>query len=166
MRDPVPLTRLDRLVSRNPTWPDNLRLAPGAAPHKVALLALAFFGGIAGLVLNTARSTAVTSAFTAVPGFVFYLGFALTSGVALYGVWKRGLDGLFIERAGLVGISSICAAYTVAVILSAGGRGLFASLFFVAFVVANIARINIINRDVLRVRRELAAMPDSSEGEQ
>lgn len=160
------MTRLDKWASRNEPLPMNLHLAPGAAPHKVALLSLAFFGGLAGLILASARSSAVANAFTTVPAFLFYAGFTLSSGIALLGVWKRGLDGMFIERIGLIGITFICAAYTVAVILASGPRGLFASLFFVAFAVANVARINIINRDVLRVRRALGNLTGPEDGEQ
>lgn len=161
------MTRLDKWAKRNPPWPVELHLSPGAAPHKVALLALAFVGGLAGLILAGTRSTAVTSAFTNTPAYLFYAGFALSSGIALAGLWKRGLDGMFIERIGLIGITFICTAYTIAVVLSAGPRGLFASLFFVAFAVANIARINVINRDVLRVRNALGRLSTTPEdGEQ
>lgn len=152
-------TRLDRMFSRNN--PPESALVSQATPHKVGLLVMSFLGGLVGLVLKGATSKSVDAAFVSVPAFLFYLALTLPAGVALLGVWKRGIDGLFLERVGLIGLTFTCVAYTVAVVGASGYGGITASIFFVAFAVANMFHINAINRELLRLRRTLRNWDDA-----
>lgn len=150
-------TRLDKLFGRKE--PDEAALLPQSSPHLVALLLMSFFGGLIGLALPGGTSKSVDAAFVSLPAFLFYLALVLPAGLALLGLWKRDLDGLFFERVGLLGLTFVCIAYTVAVVGASGYGGIMASIFFIAFAVANVFRVNDINRELLRLRKTLHEWP-------
>lgn len=158
---------IEELFHRDPPWPPQLHVWPQNAPHKMAMLWLSVVGGILGLVVpNGGTSPAVRAAFVILPDALFYACMTLGAGLALLGVWRRGLLGLGVERLGLILHSVSCLAYVVAVVGASGVQGFMASLFFLALVMGNVSRIRLITKDLDRVTRLIRGVyRDGEKGE-
>lgn len=122
----------------------DLTTSTAVAPHKTFLLIVSLIGGVIGMFYPGLIATSINQSFP--PGFqiTWFGGLAVTSAVALYGVFRRSLVGLLYERVALLTQTLLLVAYMVAVIGANGERGVGASLFYVGYAAANVYRAWII----------------------
>jgi hypothetical protein len=117
-----------------------LEIRSGKHPHEVALLFAAFLGGACGLLLFSTLASTTVRALPVPFGHVLYAGLAVGSGVALVGVFLRGMRGARTESIGLWFMSGHCVAYAVGIFVASGARGSLVAGFMVALAVANLIR--------------------------
>jgi hypothetical protein len=122
----------------------DLTTSTAIAPHKTFLLVVSLIGGVIGMFYPGLIATSINQSFP--PGFqiTWFGGLAVTSAVALYGVFRRSLVGLLYERVALLAQTLLLIAYMVAILGVNGDRGVGASLFYVGYATANLYRAWII----------------------
>lgn len=117
-----------------------LEIRSGKHPHEVALLIAAAFGGVCGLLFFSTLASTTVRALPIPFGHVLYAGLAVGAGIALAGVFSKGLWGARTECIGLWFMSGHCAAYAVGIFAAAGPGGSLIIGFMVAFGAANLIR--------------------------
>lgn len=126
-------------------------------PHEVLLLIGCLLWGIAGTVAF--EQVAVTSV-RSLPtpwGLVFYILLAVGAAVPLFGIFRAGITGALIERAGLLILAGMCLAFAVAIAFTVPVRGLGFVLLMAALGVANIIRALQIPGEIDRLTAAAAA---------
>lgn len=125
-----------------------LKIRTGRQPHELLVLLATVILGTVGTFLPEKISTAIAETFARPISSVYWAGLALFAGIALFGIIRRRVDGLLIERAALVVLTALYGAYVVAVISSSGLAGFAACALPLAFAIANVCRVFQIRRDL------------------
>lgn len=124
--------------------PRDLNTSLAIAPHKTFLLIVSLIGGLIGTLYPKLIATSIDSSFPGAFAVSWFGGLALTSGVALYGVYLGTVSGLLWERVALLVQAVLLVAYMVAIVGVNGTRGVGSGLFYAGYAAANIYRVWII----------------------
>lgn len=143
-----------------------VRKQPG--PFQVMFLIAAMLGGVALVALG--RHLGSTLSQQLPPWVTLILAFGLIggSGLSLLGMFLQDSMGLFLERAGLIGLSLLFLAYVGAILYYIGPRSVITVVFFVAFAVASLWRTMQISgnlREIQAAIAEAAARQAQEEGD-
>ncbi len=137
-----------------------LAVRTGRHPHEVLVCVTALLIGGSGLALNgTSISRALNETFQPQLRMAYFIGLVLSALVALYGIWKHGIEGLLIERVGMGVQACLFLAYAVAILVLNGVAGLAYALIPFCFTVANVVRAWQIGRDLKLISSWLADHP-------
>lgn len=132
-------------------WPPN-------APHKTHLLVVILLGGLFYLIAPASGQNPIDAIFPRSWTYTYYGGLVAMSAVCLWGIWRRGINGLLAERFGLIVLSLLSLSYVSAVVSSAGWHAVGATLFYAAFVTANVRRIIYIGQDLRALHHNLLSI--------
>lgn len=123
----------------------------GRNPFEVWLLVACVVVGIVGLVQPSSTSNAITSLLPGWEVVTWYAGLAGGGAVSLFGVFGSGLTALLVERVGLIILTCLTLAYSIAVVTQIGFRGALPALFTGLFAVACAVRFVHITTDLKRM---------------
>ncbi|MDB5733285.1 MAG: hypothetical protein JWQ03_3180 [Variovorax sp.] len=137
-----------------------LQVRTGRHPHELLILIASTVLGLVGTVLPGEISSAIATVMDGWTVHAFWAGLAVFAGASLYGILKRGVEGLLIERVGLFGLAMFYLAYSVAVIDYAGWGGLVSVALPLCFAIGNLGRIWQIRTDLRLVKSYLKDHPD------
>lgn len=152
MSTPVHRWWIDRRLAAPRPRPRLTVIRTGRSPHEVLVCAVAFLIGASGLVTTTSISPAIDAAFPDSFEDVYFAGLVLSSLLTLAGlVWHR-VEGLLLERIGLLVQACFFAAYGIAILSSRGLEALAFALIPICFTVANLGR-------AWQIRTDLAGLP-------
>jgi uncharacterized membrane protein len=124
--------------------PRDLNTSVAIAPHKTFLLIVSLVGGLIGMIYPQAIATSIAASIPAPFQVSWFGGLAVTSALALYGVYLASVAGLLWERVALLVQAVLLLAYLVAVVGFNGAHGVGAGLFYVGYAAANLYRAWII----------------------
>jgi hypothetical protein len=132
--------------------------APGRNWHEVYLLVLTVAFAAMAWATGSQEQT-IAGTFPAWSQQLWYGGLVVGAVVGLLGIALHTLTGMLIERAALLGLSGLCAAYGAAFLAHASRADLFHAVFVVVFVAAyavvNLARACQVRREINQVRAQL-----------
>lgn len=117
----------------------------------------AFLIGTSGLVLTTSISPAIDAAFPDSLENFYFAGLVLSSVITMAGILRYRVEGLLLERIGLVVQTCFFAAYAVAILANRGIEALAFALIPMCFSVANLVRVGQIRTDLAHLTAALAA---------
>jgi hypothetical protein len=137
-----------------------LEIRTGRQPHEVFILVLSIVIGCIGAVIPDQVGNAISSVLHGWPIHLYYAGLALFAAVTLLGVFSPKIEGLLVERAGLIVVGLYYAAFAVAVFAYAGAGGAMGTLLPIGYMVANGARVWQIHTDLALLKSYLADHPD------
>ncbi|SDN79428.1 hypothetical protein SAMN05428965_1655 [Geodermatophilus sp. DSM 45219] len=92
-------------------------------------------------------------------GRAFWIALVLFAGVTLYGIYRRRIEGLLIERAGLTVMAALYGTYIYASLAVNGLDGVTSIALPLSFVVANLARCWQIRTDLVLMSSYLKEHP-------
>lgn len=141
-----------------------LTVRSGRHPHEVLILIAAGLIGVIGMTIPDKISNSIIEVFGMVGGRTFYGGMFVFAAVALYGVWKRKVEGLMIERASLIALTTFFFAYGSSVLMVNGVVGLVSAILPLSFAIANCCRIAQIKTDLYYIKEYLTDHPDDGKG--
>jgi hypothetical protein len=137
----------------------------GRHPFQIALLAVSFVSGLAGLVLpGPAPSSGIDRALGDIAPW-FYLALLLSAALGLTGAFWRARDvralqvGMQIERAGMPLLTGASGCYAALVLTVSGGRALVAALLIGGIGLAALVRTRQITADLAYVKALIEEEP-------
>lgn len=146
-------SRLTKLRDHRRRRAARLRIVrTGRSPHEILVCITALLIGGSGLVLPTSISPAIDEAFPDSLDNVYFAGLVLSSILTLLGIMWYRVEGLLLERIGLVVQACLFASYGIAILSSRGLEALAFALIPVCFTVANLVR-------AWQIRADLANLP-------
>lgn len=158
--------RLAKLTDRRERRGARLRVVrTGRSPHEILVCVTAFLIGASGLVAPTSISPAIDAAFPDSFEDLYFAGLVLSSALTLVGIMRYRVEGLLLERVGLVVQACFFAAYGIAIMSSRGLEALAFALIPVCFTIANIARVWQIRTDLANIPAALAAAVPPATGD-
>lgn len=124
----------------------------GRNPFEIAILFACAMYGLTGLVAYDEVATSSLRTFPEFWGKVFLASLLLGASVALVGIARSTLVGLFQERSGLVVLIGACSSYALWALGANGPRGIGFALLMFSIAGASAARIREIHkgRDLAR----------------
>lgn len=125
----------------------------GRNPYAVFLLGASVLTGISGLISPQRTSPVVAHLLAPWELTAWYVGLVVSGGVALGGLFARGLTSLLVERVALVVLASLSAMYAVAVAAQGGASLSFAAAVAGSFALASGARVWQIGLDLKKIPR-------------
>lgn len=136
------------------------QIRTGRHPHEIALSVGACIIGSVSVLLPASANPAIYSVLGACIGRAFFAGLAFFSLVILLGVAKGKIEGLLIERAGLLVVCIFFGAYAIAIISHRGFPiGLAGAALPALLAVANVWRAVQIRNDLRLLRDHLRSSP-------
>lgn len=118
----------------------------GRNPFEVAILLACVMFGLTGLFAYDEVATNSLRAFPELWGKVFLGSLVVGAGVALVGIARSNLVGLFQERSGLVVLIGACSSYALWALGANGPRGIGFALLMFSIAGASAARIREIHK--------------------
>lgn len=128
-----------------------LLVRSGRNPFEVWMLSACVATGVFGLVQPQATSGAITAALPHWEAVAWYAGLTAGGLLGLIGVFSRGVNSLLIERVGVVMLTCLTLAYSVAVIAQVGFKGVLPAAFTGLFALACATRFVYITTDLKRM---------------
>lgn len=124
----------------------------GRNPFEIAILMACTMYGLTGLLAYEQVATSSLRSFPEWAGKLFLGCLLVGGGVALVGIARASLVGLFQERSGLVVLIGACSGYALWALGSNGPRGIGFALLMFSIAGASAARIREIHkgRDLAR----------------
>lgn len=113
----------------------------GRNPFQLSILAACAVYGIAALVAYDTLASNSVKALGPVSGHLFLALLGACALTALTGVIMHNLTGVFVERAGLIGLSLVCLAFAAISVITMGGPATGFALLMVAISVASVGRL-------------------------
>lgn len=136
-----------------------LAVRSGRHPHEILILIAASLIGLIGILFPDTISPAISQIFNTNGSRIFFGGMFAFAAIALYGVWKRKVEGLMIERGCLIALTCFFTAYSLSVLFHTGLTGVIASILPLSFAIANICRIVQIRTDIIYIQSYLNDHP-------
>lgn len=137
----------------------------GKHPHEVCLLTAAWMLGVIGLVAFDKIATNNVRALPTFYAYILYASLVVGSSIALFGIFRKSLVGALVERAGLIGLSTLLLAYCGIVAIYTGFRGTSFIVFVGAFATANIIRTFQITKEIDQMRAAAVILSPETGGE-
>ncbi|WP_410644483.1 hypothetical protein [Amycolatopsis sp. lyj-346] len=100
-----------------------IMLRRSRSPFQVGVLLALFLISIMSALFFPDVATSTARELGAGLGRLMYGGTAVAAGVALAGIWRPGVNGLLVERVGLISMAFWVLGYGVAVFINSGARG-------------------------------------------
>lgn len=113
----------------------------GRNPFQVAILAACALYGVIALVAYDELASTSVKALGPASGHLFLASLGACAGTALTGVSMHSVIGVFVERAGMIGMSLVCFAFAAVSALTVGGPATGFVLLMVAISAASVGRI-------------------------
>lgn len=132
--------------------PKSITFRSGRHPHEIGLLVMSLVIGLIGLAVEPASSPALSSSLSGPLLSYFFLVLILSAIASFVGALMNSITGLLWERAGMYPLSAMYVAYSMAVLMYGGLRGITSAMFGLAIAVASVVRIVQIHRDLKKVR--------------
>lgn len=101
-----------------------IQLRRSRSPFEIGLLVMFVVLSVVGVLFFDYAATNTVRALGPVLGRLLYIGTAIAAGVALVGVFRRGVPGLVVERIGLASLACWTVANGIAVFIAAGRHGI------------------------------------------
>jgi predicted lysophospholipase L1 biosynthesis ABC-type transport system permease subunit len=117
-----------------------LRIRTGKHPHEILVVFASSVLGLAGSIAPHRISIAIHSEFAYPWAMVFWMMMAIFSLITLYGILNHRVEGMLIERAGLIVLSALYGMYVFAVLSYAGWMGVASTVLPLAFAIGNLSR--------------------------
>lgn len=153
---PSPMTAIRRA---RPVVHRLLKLRTGRQPHEILVISATVLLGIVGVVLPQEISAAVADAFSAFWARAYWAGMVVFGAVTLFGIFRKRIEGLLIERAGLTVLAVLYGTYVYAALATAGLEALAGITLPTSFAIANLARCWQIRNDLILLRDYLRDHP-------
>lgn len=128
----------------------------GRNPFQVAILAACTLYGLSALVAYDTLASTSIRALGSGQGHLFLALLGTCSGTALAGVAMHNLTGVFVERAGMIGLSLVGLAFAAISAITMGGPATGFVLLMVAISAASVGRIGQIQAGRRRARAAAA----------
>jgi hypothetical protein len=135
-----------------------LLIRSGRNPFEVLMLSACVASGVVGLAEPQSASGVITAALPHWESVCWYGGLAAGGVVGIIGVFSRGVTSLLIERVGIVMLTFLTLAYSMAIITQVGLRGALPALFTGLFAIACAVRFVYITTDLKRLE-DIATKP-------
>lgn len=135
------------------------RIRAGRHPHEILVAFTALFIGVTGVAFGGAMSPSLNATFGAPWRSVYFVGLAVGGAVTLWGIARRRIEGMLIERAGLWMLAMLFAAYSAAIIADRGVIGLAFALIPLSYTATTVMRCLQIGRDLELLKQYLADIP-------
>jgi hypothetical protein len=136
-----------------------LRIRTGKHPHEIFVIVATVALGIVGVIVPEEISSAIASEFAWPWAVVYWACMVVFGATTLYGIFMHKIEGLLIERAGLVMVAVLYGIFIFAVASYAGWNGLVSMTLPAAFASANIARCCQIGTDLALLKAYLKDHP-------
>lgn len=124
-------------------------------PHEQLLLAWSALSG-ATLLIGAPEPASLAALMPGVVVTLWSAGLVVSGVAGLIGCWWRGERGQILEAGGLLIGAGALLMYAVAAIAAAGSRALFPAGVILAWLLANLWRVNQIRRELKAQRRGVA----------
>ena len=134
-------------------------LRSGRHPHELLILVAVAAIGVLGVIVPASSNPAIYEVFGQVGGRLYFAGMAGWALVTVGGIWHGKIEGLLVERVGLVVTALFFLGYGTAIVASNGMPGIFSTVLPICLTVANAIRIWQIKTDLARLRAALRALP-------
>lgn len=139
-----------------------LKIRTGRQPHETLVVIATGLLGVVGLMLPHEVSGAIADALTPHWASVFWAGIALFAFITLWGIYKRRIDGLLVERAGLTVLTALYGGYVLILLTYRGWDALAGAALPLAFAIANVVRCFQIGNDLSLLKSYLKDNPNDS----
>lgn len=136
-----------------------LRVRTGRHPHEIAILSASAIIGILGILFPENISNSVTHVLPWPWALIFWGVLASFAFVTLWGVFNSKIEGLLVERAGLIVVTIMYGIFIYCVLSYAGIGGAVSAILPGAYLVGNIARCIQIRRDLVLLKSYLTDHP-------
>jgi hypothetical protein len=137
-----------------------LTVRTGRQPHEIGVLIVSVLVGVMGVATPNHVSPAVADALNGWIIHFYYGGLGFFAVMALWGITKKGIEGLLIERVGLTIVALYYIIFSICVFSYAGfPAGALAASLPIAYALASIVRGFQIRRDLVLIKAYLADHP-------
>ena len=140
--------------------PDRLlHVRTGRHPHEILVLLATVLVGVVGTVLPSEVSQAVAETLDGWLGRAYYVGLAAFSSIALWGIFRRRIEGLLVERVAITVVALYYAVFAACVFWYYGLGGAMGAVIPTAYCIANLARCWQIKTDLALLKSYLRDHP-------
>lgn len=115
-------------------------VSPGRHPHEVAVALYSLLVGIVGFTLPSSISRSIATMFPHGWDYVYFALLVVAGVTVLIGIFNRRIEGALMERIGLLLLTFLFVAYSIAVMIVGGQLGFVAAMFSMSYAVANVVR--------------------------